>query len=281
MRLGWVRKAVASAVLAACACSPVDLPRTAHVARPRRVSGSLGYTYTVTRTTADYQSASERGTSTGDGGNVVPSHSKLAPFATYALAEGSLAFGVFGGCEVGTSLRVAGIHGEMRCQPVGYDSTGPLSLAVSGGGGVWVYGVGPYARTGVDVTLSVDEAAILFGAYARYGRRVHTLVSDTLPDDPDYEEGHCCGLGLSEKSLEIERTELRLSTPAGVAWTLKRGPEGRNSTRLVVGAVPSFVVYAHDLGSSPSAEADPTLRAVRYREYLALAGAIRLEWGPE
>jgi hypothetical protein len=227
-----------------------------------------------------YESPSGRGTATGDGGNVVGWDDPVAPAAWIGLVEASGAVGVFPGCELGAGVRILGVHGEGRCQILGYRNPDPVAVAVSAGGGAWIYGMGPYARLGVDTTLSLGDAGLLLGGYARYGRRVHAFTSGSLPEDPDYESGHCCDVFPSDSpQLQVEQTELRLSVPVGVAWLAGRSSRRKNATRLVLGVVPSFVVHAADRTSDCADHCEPGLRATGYDEDFTVAMTARVEWG--
>jgi hypothetical protein len=253
------------------------VPRTAHVAHPGKLAGSFSGTVTVTRTRASWQTPSSSGTAVGDGGNVIPPDSDLAPAVWPGLLEAAASLGVVSGCEIGAGIRLIGARAEGRCQLVGMRRSAPIALALSLGGGGWLYGMGPYGRAGFDSGFAFGTTEILVGAYARYGRRIHSLAHADVPPDPDYDPGHCCTLGSSGPWIDVEQTELRVSFPLGIAWMLKDRPG--YVSRLIVGIVPGFVAHAADRRAKCGDDCDPEVVITGYHEDLSLSAALRLELG--
>jgi hypothetical protein len=107
----------------------------------------------------------------------------------------------------------------------------------------------PYVRGGADVAFKFGKYELLLGAYVRAGVRRYALGSGALPAE---ESDHCCpGLGtglVEDRSVWIDRNELRLSLPVGFAATSEGRFAGR-VPRAMFGVVPSFELAGYN-GSS-------------------------------
>ena len=246
MRAGAV--VVLTGLLFGSACTaPVAYPRQAVVAKPGvvRISGATNYGYahgTVReRVPAPAASGAPQPAPRTFGGNAASavhsagSSSPLVLVFSAVWTELNAAVGVFQPCELGglASLLRAGL--EVRCALLDEQAGAPFALALAIGAlhrTLFVNSDGFAFRGGVELSTHGEQVSPILNVYLRYGPTMRLLSNEAFDDGE--------GEGFPRLGVEVERDELVLSVPVGVA--LVRGEH------VILGVVPELTLKARDRG---------------------------------
>lgn len=209
-------------VLALAGCQPAAFPRTAEVA-PR------GH---ITSEVAIQAVAYEPQRVVNSLGRPLGSNVAFFPIISGAVRVG------FGGCEGGGVYAMTRLLGEIRCGLLQERRGAPFSLALSGAFGL-DYGpyLGPVARIGLDASVRLGPLRPLVNVYLSSSRELR-YVEDHAPEVPPIE-------GPMPAAATVQRNEIRITVPLGLAIELYRPPPGDSqklTVSLVLGATPYHVL---------------------------------------
>ena len=258
-----MRRALALALacgLAACA-APVAHPRTADVldAHRQRLRGST-VLIAVAPSTAQLQSGDETMTASDaytDAWTARQVRTSWALVDTVAGVPASFefqaAYSPFDGCELGARLGLVRAGAEVRCAVLDEDSGAPLSAALSIGaaqqlgvffaatrsdGRISLLPRGYELRAGIDLSKRMSGVTPLLNVNLGYLRQLRDIVAGL----PTFEGYHFGETG----NILVERDELRLTVPIGVAFEYEPHEGHEQISRVVLGVVPELTLQAWD-----------------------------------
>jgi hypothetical protein len=240
------RSGVVTGLLLGTACmNPVVYPREAVVARPGsvRLSGGVNYGYAHGTVREQLEPASpadapQRAPSTFDGNAasaVRAAGSPLGAVFSAVWAEYQAAVGVFRPCEIGALAGLLRAGLELRCSLLDERSGAPFALALATAAmhrTVFINTDGIALRGGVELSTRAKELSPILNIYLRYGPTMRMLGDEELDDGE--------GEGFPRVGVEVERDELVLSVPVGIA--LVRGEH------VIIGVVPELTLKARQRG---------------------------------
>jgi hypothetical protein len=202
-------------------CQPAAFPRTADVAP----SGGLS-------AEAHLQALSfEPQTVRLDDGRTLSSPISFAPIAHVALRGGF--GGGLGGCEAGGFFAMPRVGGELRCGVLQERLGDPISVAVSGAGGLdYGYVFGAFGRMGVEVSRWFGRIAPMVNLHLSTAEQ-YRYIED--PEDVPIE-------GPFGGAKSIERREIRATLPLGIAFAVARTEIPARTYAIVLGATPWWVL---------------------------------------
>jgi hypothetical protein len=275
--------------LALFGCMPPDVLRTPHVASPGKRSFNVKSSYSVAPATLTWSegpsggTATSSGTISGNSSDLMVTASPAAVVLPLGSVEVGAAIGLFRPCEFGFRFGFFAAGAEARCEPLDARRGAPLSLALSLGGGFEPWIRAGYFRGGVDLALTFGNWEPLLGAYIRRGARRYALYSDELPARPSE---HCCPTGLEglehDRSVWIDRAELRLALPVGVGYTLPPRRVTRHVRRIVFGVVPSFELSGDSGASDCTGCADDVeVQVTSFENAFVVTAVVGFEWGTD
>jgi hypothetical protein len=232
---------VLGCALASACGAPLAYPRTAYVMHAGEIGFQLHSNVSTAPGEVHYHERASSGMAAGpeqtQSGNasspLASSPMWLQAFGVEGSGEGGAAIGLFDGIELGGRLgpQEVGLELRMRILPASSALRGAFSLGPSHR---TLLGADGFAgRAGFDFDYEVG-ADLLLGAYLGYGPKRRTLdVPANLSDGGDP--------GPVIEQIVIERDELRLSVPLGIAL----GPS-RPRDACIIGLVLEWTLAAHD-----------------------------------
>jgi hypothetical protein len=245
--------------LAGCA-APVMHPRTADVldAHRLRLRGNT-VLVAIAPSTAVLQSGDETMTDSGEYSDLWTARQLRTRWPIVDAVTGVLfsfelqaAYSLFDGCEGGARLGFVRIGAELRCAVLDEDWGAPLSAALSVGAaqqlGYFLVGGrvrngsyntaprGSELRAGLDLSKRLSGVTPLLNINLGYVRQVRDIVSGL----PSFEGHHFSEAG----NIFVERDELRLSLPVGLAFEYEPHSAHDQRTRVMLGVVPELTLQA-------------------------------------